>query len=170
MLALIRNGPFVAVIAHGLLGISLIWDKVLLRRRGTRNLPSYVFWLGAMSVFGVILVPFGYRAVSFTVIGVAFAAGVVHLAGVFFYYVALKRGEASETLAIVGGFSPAATAVLSYALLSRQMSGAQLLGFLLMTGGGFGMFFSENLRLKRLLAPVFLAAGLLGLVNVMQKV
>ena len=164
------NGALVAVTAHGLIGISLIWDKVLLKRRGTQNLPSYVFWLGAMSGLGVILVPFGYKAPPWTVMAVAFGAGLVHMAGVFFYYVALKRGEASETLAVVGGFSPVATAALSYALLSRQMTGPQLLGFALMTGGGFGMFFAENLRLRRLLLPVLLASGLLGLVNVLQKV
>jgi uncharacterized membrane protein len=83
---------------------------------------------------------------------------------------ALKRGEASETLAVMGGFSPVVTAGIAFALLSRQMSGGQLLGFALMAGGGFVMFLSEKLPLKRLLPPVLLAAGLLGLVNVMEKV
>lgn len=170
MLDFLKNGAFVAIIAHGLIGISLIWDKVLLKSPGTRNLFSYVFWLGAMSVFGVILVPFGYNSPSFRVIWIAFVAGVVHLVGVFFYYMALKRGEASETLAVMGGFSPVVTAGIAFALLSRQMSGGQLLGFALMAGGGFVMFLSEKLPLKRLLPPVLLAAGLLGLVNVMEKV
>lgn len=170
MLALLKSGPLVAIVAHGLIGISLVWDKVLLKQRGTQNLVSYVFWLGAMSALGVVLVPFGYQQPSLTVMWVAFVAGVAHMAGISFYYLALKRGEASETLAVVGGFSPAATAALSYVLLSKQMTGPQLLGFALMTGGGFGMFFSEHLRLKRLLTPVLFAAGLLGLVNVLQKI
>jgi drug/metabolite transporter (DMT)-like permease len=166
----VKNGVFIAVIAHGLIGISLIWDKVLLKRPGTKNLFSYVFWLGSMSVFGVILVPFGYRSPSVWLIVIAFVAGIVHLVGVFFYYAALKRGEASETLAIMGGFSPVATAAISFGLLSRQMTGAQLFGFALMTCGGFVMFFSEKLPLRQLLPPVLLASGLLGLVNVLEKV
>ena len=170
MLDFLKNGAFVAIIAHGLIGISLIWDKVLLKSPGTKNLFSYVFWLGAMSVFGVILVPFGYKSPSFHVIWIAFVAGVVHLVGVFFYYMALKRGEASETLAVMGGFSPVATAAIAFALLSKQMSGGQLLGFALMAAGGFVMFLSEKLPLKKLLPPVLLAAGLLGLVNVIEKV
>jgi len=165
-----KNGPFVAIIAQGLIGLSLIWDKVLLRSPGTRNLFSYVFWLGAMSVFGVILVPFGYNSPSFHVIWIAFVAGVVHLTGVFFYYAALKRGEASETLAIMGGLSPVATAAIGFGLLSKQMTRTQLLGFALMAAGGFVMFLSEKLPLRSLLPPVLLAAGLLGLVNVMEKV
>ena len=170
MLALIHNGILMAIVAHGLIGISLVWDKVLLKHPGTQNLFSYVFWLGAMSVFGVCLVPFGYNSPSFHLAGLAFLAGVIHLAGVFFYYAALKRGEASETLAVMGGFSPVATAAIGYGLLSRQLTGHDLIGFLLMTAGGFFMFFAEKLPLKRLLPAVLLGAGLLGLVNVLEKI
>ena len=168
-LGFIKNGAFMAIIAHGLIGISLLWDKILLKRPGTRNLFSYVFWLGAMSVFGVILVPFGYQSPPMAVMALAFVAGVVHLVGVFFYYAALKRGEASETLAIMGGFSPVATALIGFVLLTKQMAGSQLVGFALMTGGGFVMFLSDRHPLKKLLPPVLLASGLLGLVNVMEK-
>jgi drug/metabolite transporter (DMT)-like permease len=165
----IKNGVFMAVVAHGLIGISLVWDKVLLKNPGTRNLYSYVFWLGAISVFGLLLIPFGYNSPPAMVIGIAFVAGIVHLVGVYFYYAALKRGEASESLAVMGGFSPVATAAIGYFLLSRQMSWGQLLGFALMTGGGFVMFFSEKMYLKKLLPPMLLASGLLGLVNVLEK-
>jgi len=164
-----RNGALMAVIAHGLIGASLVWDKVLLKRRGTKNLFSYVFWLGAMSVFGVILVPFGYHSPNIGVMTLAFAAGVLNLVGSFFYYAALKRGEASETLAVMGGFSPVATALIGYALLSHHMNSMQFVGFALLTAGGFVMFFSEKHSWKRLLPPVLLASGSFGLVNVMEK-
>ena len=166
----LKNAAFVAILAQGLIGVSLVWDKVLLNNPGTKNLFSYVFWLGSMSVFGVLLVPFGYNSPSIQVAAIAFVTGVIHLGGVFFYYEALKRGEASETLAVMGGFSPVATTLIALALLSKQMSGIQLIGFALMTGGGFVMFFSEKLPLRKLLPAVVLAAGLLGLVNVLEKV
>lgn len=170
ILGIVHNGIFMAILAHGLIGISLIWDKVLLKNPGTRNLFGYVFWLGAMSVFGVILVAFGYHSPPWGVIGIAFGAGVIHLAACFFYYAALKRGEASESLAVMGGFSPVATAAIGFALISKQMTGMQLIGFALMTSGGFVMFFSEKFPLKQLLPPVLLASGLFGLVNVLEKV
>jgi drug/metabolite transporter (DMT)-like permease len=165
----LKNGALIAIVAQGMIGISLIWDKILLKHPGTRNLFSYVFWLGSLSVFGVILVPFGYTSLSLALIGIAFGAGVVHLTGVYFYYAALKRGEASETLAIMGGFWPVATAAISFGLLRRQMTGGELFGFALMTGGGFVMFLSEKLPWKRLLPLVLLASGLLGLVSVLEK-
>lgn len=170
LLDFLKNGIFIAIIAHGLIGLSLIWDKVLLGKPGTQNLFSYVFWLGSMSAFGVLLVPFGYNSPPIQLIAIAFSAGVIHLIGVFFYYASLKRGEASETLAVMGGFSPVATAAISIGLLSKQMTGDELIGFGLMTAGGFVMFFSEKLGFRRLLPPVLLASGLLGLVNVLEKV
>lgn len=170
MHSLIKNGALLAIIAHGMIGISLVWDKVLLKRPGTKNLFSYVFWLGSLSVLGVVLVPFGYKSPSLGIMSLGFCAGLLHLAAIFFYYEALKRGEASETLAVMGGFTPVATALLALALLSQQMTGLQLIGFAVMTAGGFFMFFSESLPLKKLMVPVILASGLFGLVNVLEKV
>ena len=169
MLALFQNGVLIAIVAHGLIGISLVWDKVLLKRRGTQNLFSYVFWLGAISIFGLLLIPFGYRTPGLNVIGLAFAAGAADLAASFFYYAALKRGQASDALAVMGGFAPVATAIFSHVLLRKQVEGMQLIGFTLMCAGGFVMFFSERFRLKKLVPPVVMAAALFGLANVLQK-
>lgn len=170
MFNLLKNGAFIAVIAQGLIGASLVWDKVLLKNPGTKNIYNYVFWLGSLSVFGLALVPFGYQSPPVMVIVIGFVAGVLHLVGVLFYYKALKRGEASQTLAIVGGFSPVATALIGLGLLTRQMTGWELIGFSLLSARGFGMFFSEKLPLKKLMPLVLLAAGFLGLVNVLEKV
>jgi drug/metabolite transporter (DMT)-like permease len=169
LFSFLKSGVLMAIIAHASIGLSLVWDKVLLERPGTRNLFSYVFWLGAMSIFGVLLVPFGYKTPGFVVICLAFIAGVLNLAGAFFYYAALKAGEASETLSIMGGFSPVATAVIGSALLTVQLTKLELLGFALMTGGGFIMFFSERPAIQKLLPPVLLASGIMGLVNVLEK-
>lgn len=170
LIDLLKSGALLAVIAHGMIGISLVWDKVLLKNRGTKNLYSYVFWLGSLSVFGVLLVPFGYKSASLGLMATAFTAGLLHLAAVFFYYATLKRGEASETIAIMGGFSPAATAVIAFFMLSKHMTHYQLIGFAVMTAGGFVMFFSEKLPLRKLLPSLLLASGLFGLVNVVEKV
>ena len=169
MLAIFKNGVLIAIIAHGLIGISLVWDKVLLKRRGTQNLFSYVFWLGAISIFGLLLIPFGYKSPTPDVIGFAVAAGAADMAASFFYYAALKRGQASDALAVMGGFAPVATAAFSHVLLRKQVEGMQLIGFAIMCAGGFVMFFSEKFQLKQLIPPMVLAAALFGLSNVLQK-
>ncbi len=169
MLSLVKNGLFVAITAHGLIGASLVWDKVLLERRETQNIFAYVFWLGAISIFGVLLMPFGFHTPSLSLAALAFGTGVLHLISVFFYYVALKRGEASQALAIMGGFSPVATALIATALLPTGVGSSSLLGFILLTAGGFVMFLSERFNLRRILMPVIFASASYGLVNVLQK-
>jgi hypothetical protein len=71
--AFLENGVFVAIIAQGLIGISLIWDKILLKRPQTQNLASYVFWLGFISVFGLFLIPFGFNFPGTCIALLAFA-------------------------------------------------------------------------------------------------
>jgi drug/metabolite transporter (DMT)-like permease len=166
----IRNGVFIAILAHGLIGISLLWDKVLLQQAGTRNLLSYVFWMGAISIFGLVLIPFGFQMPTLSTAVIAMVAGALQLAAVFFYYAALKFGEASQALAIMGGFSPVATALIGMALLRNPLGRGNLLAFTLMTLGGFVMFFSERFRFHKILPSVIAASALFGLVNVMQKV
>lgn len=165
-----QNGIAVAIVAHGLIGGTLVWDKVLLRRPETRNLFSYVFWLGLISIFGLALLPFGFRMPRAPVIALAFGAGVLHMAAMFFYYAALKAGEASQTLAIMGGFSPVATALISIPLLRNPIGGREVLaGFLLLVVGGFVMFISEKTNISKVLPNVLLASASYGLVNVLQK-
>ena len=169
-LEFVHNGIFIAVIAHGLIGGSLVWDKVLLRRPETTNLPSYVFWLGFISILGLILIPFGFHLPALRTIALAFGAGLLHQMAIYFYYAALKSGEASQTLAIMGGFSPVATALIGLALLRNPLGGkGTLLGFVLMVAGGFVMFVSEKVNLRKVLPSVLMASATYGLVNVLQK-
>src|SRR6185437_803488 len=99
---LILNGVLIAIIAQGLIGISLVWDKVLLKRPQTKNLKSYVFWLGVISVFGLVLIPFGFKIPKVSIALIGFVAGLLDLVASYFYYAALKAGEASEELAAMG--------------------------------------------------------------------
>jgi uncharacterized membrane protein len=163
------SGVLIAIVAHGLVGVSLIWDKILLKRRLTQNLASYVFWLGAISIFGLALIPFGFHMPRVTTVVVALAAGLCDLIATWFYYAALKAGEASEEIAAMGGFTPVATVLLSIPLLPMHLEG-QLAGFGLMTAGGFVMFLAERVPLRRMLPRVVAAAAFFGLTAVLQKI
>lgn len=167
--ALVLNGLFIAILAHGLIGISLVWDKVLLKRPQTKNLLSYVFWLGAISFFGLVLIPFGFKWPAWPVGLMGFAAGLLDLIASYFYYAALKAGEASEELAAMGGFSPVATALLSLPLLKKPIGGL-MTGFVIMTVGGFVMFFAEKRPLSKMLPRVIIASACFGMTNVLQKI
>lgn len=168
-MSLLQNGFFIATVAHALLGISLVWDKILLRQPKLGDVVNYVFWLGAMSVLGLLLIPFGFHAPTLGLAALAGGAGLVHLAANYFYYATLKSGEASQTLAIMGGFSPLATFLIGLGLLKRPFGGFSSAGFGLMVAGGFLMFLSERINVKRVLTLTLLAAITFGFTNVMQK-
>jgi drug/metabolite transporter (DMT)-like permease len=123
-----------------------------------------------MSIFGVILAFFGFHIPTPSIALLAFASGALQLPAIYFYYAALKRGEASETLAVMGGFSPAATALISALLLEKPFPARDWLAFGLMVGGGFVMFGAERFRFRQLLPPVLAASSLYGVVNVTQKI
>ncbi|MES2220376.1 MAG: hypothetical protein V4587_05345 [Acidobacteriota bacterium] len=163
------NGLFVAILAHGMIGTSLVWDKILLKKQGMKNLLSYVFWLGAISVFGLIIAFFGFKMPPLRYAGMGFAAGVLDLVASYFYYAALKAGEASEELAAMGGFGPVATALIAIPLLKRPIGG-DLIGFTVMTLGGFIMFFASKVPLKKMLPKILLASVAFGMTNVLQKI
>jgi uncharacterized membrane protein len=163
------NGVLLAIIAHGLIGISLLWDKVLLKRPETTNLASYVFWLGAISIFGLILIPFGFKFPGMRLAAMGFAAGLLDLIASYFYYAALKAGEASEELAAMGGFAPVATALIAMPLLKAPLGG-EMAAFTLMTLGGFIMFFAEKQPLKKMLPRIAAASAAFGMMNVLQKI
>jgi uncharacterized membrane protein len=168
---MLNSGAFLAILANGLIGISLVWDKVLLERPETKNLPGYVFWLGAISIFGLLLIPFGFHMPAARMAGLGFGTGVIHLAANWFYYRALQQGEASQTLAVMGGFSPLATGLIAMPLLAKPFGRREnALAYGLLVAGGFVMFASEKLNWRQVLPSVLWASVLFGLTNVLQKV
>jgi drug/metabolite transporter (DMT)-like permease len=169
LLSFFSNGVTIAAMAHTVIGLSLIWDKVLLERPETKNVINYTFWLGAMSILGLCLIPFGFHWPGANVFWIAFTAGIVQLAANYFYYDTLKLGEASQTLAIMGGFSPLFTYLIALALLKEPLGGSNMLGFALMVAGGFFMFLSESIDVKRILPLTLMAATTFGLSSVLQK-
>ena len=80
-----------------------------------------MFWLDLINVFGLLLIPFGFHWPGPGTVALTFGAGVLHLIANYFYPAALKAGEASQTLAIVCGFSPVATALVAIALLKHPL-------------------------------------------------
>jgi uncharacterized membrane protein len=98
-----------------------------------------------------------------------FAAGLLDLIASYFYYAALKAGEASEELAAMGGFAPVATALIAMPLLKAPLGG-EMAAFTLMTLGGFIMFFAEKQPLKKMLPRIAAASAAFGMMNVLQKI
>jgi drug/metabolite transporter (DMT)-like permease len=167
--SIFQNGIFLAILAHAVIGLSLIWDKILLENPETRDIVNYVFWLGAMSILGLLLIPFGFHLPTWHVAWLAFSAGALQLAASYFYYDALSLGEASQALAIMGGFTPLFTYLVAIPLLREPLGGASVAGFALLVAGGFVMFSSEKMNVRVILPLIVFAAATFALSAVLQK-
>ncbi len=162
-------GILIASGAQILLGLSIVFDKVLLKNKWTGDPLPYVFWIGVIDAFGLLFIPFGFHFVSLSLLLLSFAAGASFFVSILWYYIALKRGEASQSVAIVGGFAPIATALIANALLGTSGNIAEKVAFVLLALGGLVMFSSEKFSLWRIAPFILLAAGFTGLTDVLEK-
>lgn len=164
------NGIVLAIVGNLILGISLIFDKIFLRDRVTGSTLTYIFWIGILNVFGLLVAPFGFLVPDTNTILLSFGAGIILFLASSAYYFALNAGEASQTLAIVGGFAPLATIGIAqfFSLSPLNIAEEIALGFLVI--GGFAMFLSERVNFKKIFILVLFASLLLGLGSVLQKI
>ncbi len=125
----------IAIIAHFLNAGIFIIDKYLLKR-GFPNPLSYAFYMGILSIFVLLLAPFGFSIPSVTQIIISLAAGIVWLLAIIIFYTALHKGEASRVVPTVGGLIPLFTLALSFIFLGERLSLKELFAFCLLVSGG----------------------------------
>lgn len=125
----------IVIIAHFFSAGVFIIDRYLLKR-GFPHPLSYAFYNGILSVFTILLAPFGFSIPSFHQIIIALATGTIWLLAAIIFYLALYRGEASRVVPTVGGFIPLFTLALSFMLLGERLSAKELIAFCLLVSGG----------------------------------
>src|SRR3990167_8353881 len=89
-----------AVFGYFLGAISVLGDKIILKK----ILPhpsSYAFLQGILSLGAVIFIPFGFSLIPTEKIFVSFLAGAFWLYGLFFFFTALRKADASNVLPVV---------------------------------------------------------------------
>jgi len=163
------GGIIIAVIGNLFIGASLVFDKIFLKDKVSGNVLNYVFWIGLLNGFGLLLLPFGFHAPTLAILTRSLLAGAIFIAGLSFYYLALKKGEASQSLAIIGGFSPVATFLIGNLFLGASLNIAEKIAFGVLAAGGFLLFASEKISFRKILPLVVLAAIFAGISRVAEK-
>ena len=159
----------VAVAAQFILGTSAVFDKLILKR-GFLDPWAYTFWLGLLGLFSLVLLPFGFHLVPLEIFVLALLAGAAFLLAVLFMFLSLHRGEASETLPIIGGLSPIFTLFGGILLLEDKLSFVDLVGFGLLVGGSLLLFLLGGSRKwVRSASLLIFSAMLFGFSNVLTK-
>lgn len=95
--------PF-AIAAYFLNSVSVLIDKFLLTKHITNPLV-YVFYFSAFSVLFLIALPFTHLP-SLTVFALASTSTMLWTTGAYFLYLALRQGQPSRVIPIVGTLNP----------------------------------------------------------------
>jgi drug/metabolite transporter (DMT)-like permease len=113
---------------------AVLTDKFLLRRL-IPHPAVYAFFVSLMGGAVVLIAPFVLEDASSAVLLVSVVSAFTFTAGLFFYYTALKRSEASRIVPFVGSMAPIAVLVFARLFLGETLGVAQLVGFALVVVG-----------------------------------
>ena len=103
----------ITILAYFFLAISFFGDKFLLTG-GIPNSKVYAFYVGILSIFVIIFIPFGFFFPSLSQIYLSFFTGALFLLGLYLYYSLVKEFEVSRVAPAIGGIVPILTFLLLY--------------------------------------------------------
>ena len=160
----------ITIIASVAIGTASIFDKMLLRRSGFSHPWMYTFWMGILGFAVLLLAPFGVHVLPLGAMMPAITAGAVFLLATFFFLWALRDGEASEALPIIGGLTPVCTYLFGLWILHDRLGIGELAGFFLLVVSGVIFLGVEHKAVRFEIAWLAaISSVLFGLSNVLKK-
>ena len=127
-------GLAIAILAYFLNAVTTVIDKYLLRR-SIPNPIAYGFYMGILSIFALPLLFYQFEYPGLILLLFDFLAGIVFLVSILLMYIALKRGEASRVIPIIGGLTPILIYLYETLIAGSHISGIQLGAFCLLIAG-----------------------------------
>lgn len=160
----------VSVIAQTILGTSAVFDKLLLRKRFT-DPWAYTFWASVLALFIVVFIPFfGFYSLPAKTILLGILGGAAFSLALLFFFLALREGEASVALPVIGGLAPVFTLLISILFLQDTLTPLELTGFLMLVAGSILLLGAERKGFRlRIFWIALLSAFLFGASNVLAK-
>jgi len=170
------NWIFYAVVAYFLYAVTAVIDKFLLKKR----IPSpaaYVFYVGILSAFSFLLLPFGFSLPGWGNFLAELALGGIFLGAVYTFILAVKNQEISRSATVIGALTPLFTLVFSFLILGEKLNTGQIMAFLLLVCGGMLISLKLHVCFKKhhtaafwlSFATAVVSAGLFALYYVLAK-
>lgn len=125
---------FIAVIAYLILAVVNLADKFLLEKF-VPSAQAYTFLVGILSLLAFLAAPWFLSWPGWTLLGYNLLVGAMFPVALLLLYKALKEGEASRMITLVGGAIPVFTIILSLSVLNETFSGRQWLALVLLILG-----------------------------------
>jgi len=126
---------FVALAAYFLISLNLTLDKVILKN-AIPHPVAYCFYMGLLSIFGLVFLPFGTLSLDWNNIITGIVVGAVFLGALFVMYKAVFAHEASRVGPIIGAVTPIFVSLFSFLFLDEVLGWRELVAFLLLVAGG----------------------------------
>jgi len=124
----------IAIIAYLLNAASLLTDKFLLTK-AIKNPSVYAIFICLMGLVTAVLLPFGWQQPSGLVLFIELISGALFAVALALMFGALKHGEASRIVPVVGGLQPLIVLPLAVLFLGELMTGRSLAAFVLILLG-----------------------------------
>ena len=124
----------IIVIAYLLNASATAIDKFLLSKK-ISNPAVYAFFISALNVLGVVLIPFGFHLVGFWQILVALITGAVFTFAYLYMFKALGENEASRITPFMGGLQPIFVFVLAWIFLGESLGIWAIVAFFILVIG-----------------------------------
>lgn len=136
---------FFSIISYFLLAVTAVLDKFLLKK----SIPSpaaYVFFVGILSAFSLILLPFDFAWIGWANFLAGLALGGVFMGFVYAFVVSIKNKEVSRMATLIGGTAPVFTLLLSLFFFGEQLLPMQILAVTFLIVGGILISIKTNGR------------------------
>lgn len=121
-----------------------VFNKYLLGQRATTKPIVFTFWLGILSIFSFVLIPFGLAWPGWSAFCLDIVVGILYFVAILYSYEALDINEASRVSSLTGGLTPIVVLFFSFVLLNESLTKLQLLAFFLLVVGGFLISFKKG--------------------------
>ena len=163
---------FIALGGYFFNALAALFDKLLLSDDRIGSPALYAFFTSLVSLFALVLLPFGFVFVIPDAIFLGFVSGFLFLLGLIAFYEAVKRSEISRVAPLVGvsiiGFLFVATVVRGF-FTGCECDAISIIALLLLAAGSFFLakpkkgIYDPNLVRFVLLAGALMAASLVVL-------
>lgn len=162
-----------ALFAYLLISINLTLDKILLGK-SIPNPLSYCFYMGLLSIFGLIFAPFGRVWTGYPNAFFGILVGMVFLVSLFFMYKVLFQSEASRVGPAIGGLTPIFVSLLAFVFLEEKFDFPKILAFSLLVTSGIVISWEKKVvgikrKKNEVFKLIFLSAFLFAVYYVLLK-
>jgi len=151
----------VAILAYLFFGLASLCDKLVLAGKPKPN--SYTFYVGAFSIFVVLLIPFiNFSIPSSVELFWIVLDAAVHVLGLYTMFVALEKFDVSRVVATIGATQPIFIFILTSIFWGPQfMPAIDIVAFALLLIGSIIISIEKNLVVTSDYLKITLASSLM---------